>query len=646
MNFYKVLVGDYRFHGKEPLTYNSEADLQTGSIVSVPLRTRTMPGIILEKISRPGFATKSVGQVLTPTPLPATSLGLISWLQGYYPAPPGVIASQFLPASLLKKARKKLDENVTKRTIQTLAALTNEQASVIKKITSSKQKTFLLHGDTGTGKTRVYMELAQKELQAGRSVVILTPEISLTPQLIKDFEAVFGNQVILLHSSLTESARRLAWLNVLQAEVPIIVIGPRSALFAPFKNLGLVVVDEAHETAYKQEQSPHYQAGRVASKLAQLHKALLVFGTATPTISEYFIAQAKNIPILRMQKLAVGDNSAQPELRVVTGQDRSQFTRHSYISDPLIEEIENALRRGEQSLIFLNRRGTARLVLCQNCGWQALCPVCDLPLTYHGDSHTMRCHTCGHSEPAVSVCPVCGSADIIFKSIGTKSLTESLRHLFPEARIQRFDTDNKKSERLEEHYQQLADGGIDIVVGTQILAKGLDLPKLGLVGVVAADTSLYFPDYTAEERTFQLLSQVIGRIGRGHRAGHAVIQTYNPESAAIRAALTKDWDNFYQSQLKERELFLFPPYCYLLKLTCTRKTSKGATTAAKNLLGELQKLKLKVQIIGPSPAFREKVAGGYRWQLVAKTKNRGELLKIVAALPAGWTYDLDPANLL
>ena len=258
----------------------------------------------------------------------------------------------------------------------------------------------------------------------------------------------------------------------------------------------------------------------------------------------------------------------------------------------------------------------------------------------------MRCHTCSYKKTAVSNCPSCGSSEIIFASIGTKAIADSLAKLFPRARVARFDTDNLQSERFEKQYQNVKSGKVDILVGTQILAKGLDLPKLAVVGVVAAETGLYFPDYTAEEQTYQLIRQVLGRVGRGHRKGHAIIQARNPKDSVILSAISGNWRSFYERQLKQRQKYVFPPYCYLLKLTCKRKTQSSAKRAAEDLSINLQTLPLKVRIVGPTPSFYERHGGYYWWQLVIKAKSRDELLKVVANTPPSWTYDLDPINLL
>lgn len=325
---------------------------------------------------------------------------------------------------------------------------------------------------------------------------------------------------------------------------------------------------------------------------------------------------------------------------------REHFSRSPWISNQLITNIEQAQEEGTQSLVFLNRRGTARLVLCHNCGWQATCPRCDLPLTYHGDHHHLRCHTCGYTTTTPSACPDCGSADIQFKSVGTKTIVDELTRLFPKAAIQRFDSDTKKADRLEQHYDAIKEGDVDILVGTQMLSKGLDLPKLSVVGVVIADTSLYFPDYTADERTFQLLRQVIGRVGRGHGKGHVVIQTYSPDSATIQAAVAKDYDRFYETQVVERELYRFPPFYFMLKIGLERASQPAVTKAAQDLAEEILRAGIAVELSGPAPAFVERVAGRYRWQIIVKAKQRSELLKVISMLPKNCSYDIDPSHLL
>ena len=641
--YYEVLVASLQFHGEDTLTYKSTAKLVGGRIVTVPLKNKQVLATIIKEVSRPAFATKPLEPLNWP-PLPVKSLQLLAWMREYYPAPLGAITQQFLPQNLTKQKKplELIEMNSVKKA--KLPTLTTEQKLVLSNVV--KPGTYLLHGDTGSGKTRVYQELALKSIKEGKSAVILTPEISLTSQLIIDFQKIFGNQVVLVHSQLKDTERRAAWLKILTATDPLVVIGTRSALFSPLRKVGLIVIDEEHELAYKQEQTPYYHAIRVASKLAELHEATLILGSATPSVVDYFIAEQKHIPILRMEKMALANKAPKADIEIIDLKDRANFSLNPHLSDLLLKLSGEALGRNEQVLIFLNRRGTARVILCPVCGWQALCPNCDTALIYHGDNHTMRCHTCSYSEQTVSACPVCNNADIIFKTIGTKAIVEDLEKIFPKARIQRFDTDNKKSERLEQNYNAIHGGEVDILVGTQTLAKGLDLPRLSLVGIVTADTSLAIPDFTAQERLYQLISQVAGRVGRGHREGRVVIQTYAPDNSSIQAVLTKDWPGFYKKELAERNQFTYPPFCYLLKLVCSRASSLSAEENSAKLIEQLRALRYKVEINGPAPAFHERLGSKYSWQLIIKSKQRAELLKIVKSLPSGWHYDLDPINLL
>lgn len=645
MYYYEVIINSLSYRGRSLLTYQCEQKLAIGKIVNVQLRDAPVLGIIVHVVSKPKFPTKSISSVIDVPPLPPQLLKLALWLSGYYPSGLGAIGQQFLPKTLTNTtiATDKITTD-TLAPIEKLPPLTDDQQAVISKI--SGPGTYTIHGETGTGKTRVYIELAQRALASDRSVIILTPEISLTPQLERNFKTAFGNLVIVTHSRLTEKERRSIWLKMLTSSAPLLVIGPRSALFSPLKDIGLIVVDESHEPSYKQDQTPHYVTTKVAAKLSELHQAALILGSATPSISDYFLAQQKGKPILRMKNIAQANTYKPPRIEIVDLRNRSNFTKSPYLSDQLLSEIDQSLQSSEQTLLFLNRRGTARVILCDQCGWQAICDHCNLPFTYHSDSHDLRCHTCGRTKHAVSYCPDCNNPKIVLKSIGTKAIVDNISSIFPNARVMRFDTDNKKSERIEQHYASIVSGKIDIIVGTQILAKGLDLPKLSVVGVVIADTSLNFPDYTADERTYQLLRQVIGRVGRGHRESCVILQTYDPSNFIVQAAANNSWDAFYQHEITARKKFLFPPYCFVLKLTCRRASSAAAQKKSEELKEDIREMGLRVIIDGPSPSLHEKVGNKYQWQLIIKAKQRSELLKIVDSLPTDWIYDLDPLNLL
>jgi len=642
--FYKVWVRSNSYHGQEPLTYSHDQKVAVGTVVQVPLQKEEVLGFISETVPKPPFATKPISKIYDLPPLPPQLLHLAAWLQAFYATNLGVATQQLLPAALLDKTIKELHNVVLKTIKPPKNSLNNIQNNVVKQIT--KADTYLLHGRTGSGKTRIYVELAIRTLQRNKSALILTPEISLTSQLAGSFRDIFGSQVIVLHSQLTPKERQQAWLQILTAVVPLVVIGPRSALFSPLKDIGLVIIDEAHESAYKQEQAPYYHALRVASQLAKLHTAMLVIGSATPSVADYYLAEQRGKPILRMDQLATPSNHAPNQIELVDLKDRSQFTRSQHLSQPLVEAIQAALSRQEQSLVYLNRRGTARVILCENCGWQALCPHCDLPLVYHGDTSQLRCHTCGYHQSIVTSCPTCGHPSVLFKSFGTKAITDELTKLFPDARIQRFDTDNTKAERFEQHYEAVRRGDVDILVGTQLLAKGLDLPNLSTLGIVLADASLYLPDFSASERTYQLLTQVLGRVGRGHRQGHVIVQTYHLDNPILRSAIEGDWQDFYRTELHERQKFGFPPFVHLLKLSCRRASPKAAEQAAQKVKDELVKQIPHIVVDGPAPSFHEKLQGKYQYQLVVKSTERTQLINAIKSLPSGWTYDIDPINLL
>lgn len=643
MNYYEVLVAHATYHGNDALTYSSEDVLPAGSLVRVSLRERSVLGIVLRKVGRPDFAAKSIAAGAPYPPLPHQSLQLLSWLRAYYPAPLGAVVRQFVPPTEIFPVLEATDI-APAITASQLPDLSADQSAALHAIGQSG--THVLHGITGSGKSRVYVELALRAFSANKSALILTPEIGLTAQLTRTFTEVFGTAVFVLHSGLTAAERRTIWFQILGRTTPTVVIGPRSALFSPLRDIGVVIVDESHDNAYKNESAPHYHAGRVAGKLAMLSGAALVLGSATPAVEDYYLAETKKRPIIAMRNLAKKPLGTATVVEMIDMRKPELFSRNRLLSNALLTQITQALARGEQALVYLNRRGTANVILCSSCGWQSLCPNCDLTLTYHGDEHELRCHVCGFHGALPTSCPVCANTEILFKSVGTKAVVSALEKLFPAARIQRFDTDAKKSERLEQHLSSITEGNVDIIVGTQMVGKGLDLPKLSVVGIVNADSSLLIPDYTAAEQTYQLISQVAGRVGRGHRAGHVVVQSYDPESATLHAALHSDWDAFYAAELLERKTYLFPPYTYLLKLRVLRATSKSAEKAAEAVAQKLTQDYPDITIEGPSPSFRPRERSKYSWQLLIKAPRRQLLVDIINVLPSGWTYDIDPTNLL
>lgn len=641
--YYRVLVASRFYHGNEPLTYQSKEVLKRGQIVNVPLQNHMVTGVVTEETSKPDFSTKHI-HANWPVYLPTVSLKFLDWLFSYYPAPLGLVAELLTPPKLPKNITLPASTKLQEPNLSRLPELTSEQSAALQQMRVSGKGSLLLHGDTGSGKTRLYIERAHDVIKEGRSAIILTPEIGLTKPLEETFRAVLGDRVLITHSNMTLTQRRAVWLQANVARHPYVVIGPRSAIFIPFQRVGLIVLDEVHDPSYKQEQLPRYQTSRLAAELAKLHGAQLIMGSATPSVADYYLFKSKKLPIIRMTTPAIPVQQKTDYLQVdIRNKDR--FRKSPWLSNELLTSIETATENREQSLLFLNRRGTARLVLCDSCGWQALCPRCDVALTYHQDDHRMYCHSCNFISAVPSSCPVCGKTELVFRSIGTKALETELARLFPKARIARFDRDSLKAERLAELFPMLQKGEIDIIVGTQMIAKGLDLPKLSVVGVVQADSGLQIPDFTAAERTFQLLSQVSGRIGRGHRAGKLFIQTYQPGNSLIKTAKTKDFASFYETEILQRQRYRFPPFVYLLKITTTRRSRNGVLKAcemAKQLLEQID----GIYVEGPSPAFREKVAGRYSWHLVVKSVNRSKLIEAMNALGPRYAYDLDPNDLL
>jgi primosomal protein N' (replication factor Y) (superfamily II helicase) len=648
MYFYEVAPATRQYHGHEPLTYHSDTKLTAGDIVVVKVRTRLYPGFVTAQVSKPSFKTVEISFIAN-LKLPPQHGALANWLIEYYPAPLGIISQLFLPFSTQKDFEppaKPLTSEASKTS--DLPPLTSQQSEALKQLQAYTGST-LLHGETGTGKTRLYIERAQQVLNQGKSVIVLVPEIALSPQTVKSFTNSIDAPITVTHSGLTNVQRRKAWHFISNCDKPQIIIGPRSALFTPVQNVGLIVVDEFHEPAYKQDQAPYYNSLRVASQLARLHNAQLILGSATPPVHEYYLAEHKNAPIIRLTDKAVNTASKVNKI-LVSLKESSQLSKFPLISLPLIDAIKSTLDAGEQSLIFLNKRGSARVILCQNCGWHALCPKCDLPLTYHGDSYRLQCHTCGYHQSTPSVCPECSSHDIVFKSPGTKAIVESLQYLFPEARIARFDKDNRKTERLDSRHDEILDGSIDILVGTQLLAKGHDLPRLSLVGILLAENELQFPDFSASERSYQLMHQLIGRVGRGHRDGTVVIQSYDTDSLAVQTALgTQTWETFYREQVTERQQFGFPPFTYLLKIEVSRARIDTVTKTCDTICSHIRAhASGPFEIIGPSPSFIERKNNTYTWQVIVKAKQRTVLTNLARSLNAEFkcTTNLDPLNLL
>jgi primosomal protein N' (replication factor Y) len=656
MNFYEISPIGIISQDFSILTYSFPKMLPVGSIVEIPVGSRKFVGVIVKKVVQPDFKVKEILRVLYDQPLPAALLKLHDWLSSFYTTHPGTVWQTMLPAGLNKNRRKSVVKNTTLQNNsgvkRTNFVFNDEQIAAIDCLVKMKSGTAILHGITGSGKTEVYKALALKAASDQKSSIILVPEISLTAQLVDEFRRDFQN-VIVTHSTMTEAERARVWLDILTSKQPAVVIGPRSALFMPVQNLGLVVIDECHEPSYKQEKAPRYNALRAASILAQSAKSRLILGSATPLIADYYIAQKLGRPIVEMTKLARA-GAKKPAVKIIDLTKRGSLASESKIfSRPLLAAMKETLADKKQILLFHNRRGSASTTLCENCGWLAACPRCFLPLTLHADKFELRCHLCGHREKPPVECPDCGATEILHKGIGTKKIEEEIRRLFPDKIVRRFDGDTVRGQAVQDVLAELQSGQTDIIIGTQTIAKGLDLPNLRLVGIVQADAGLSLPDFSSSERTFQLIAQATGRVGRGADDSRVIIQTFQPTAPAVQFGATQDYAGFYAHEISNRSRGHFPPFAHLLKLTCVYKTEKGAVNAATKLSKEIREKfeREDIKILGPAPAFYERIRDTYRWQIVVRAGSR-EALKQIATYVAdtrpakNWQVELDPSSLI
>lgn len=646
MRYYEVAPLRIVRQDSVSFTYSSSEAYEVGQIVMIPIGKTRGLGVVIAAATKPAFATKSIENALgSAPPIPSQLVQTALWMSEYYSTHLATVLSTLLPRGIDKKRRtKSFNTEVVKRD-RTNFLLNVGQRAAVEQIITGSPGTAILHGITGSGKTSVYIELARRMLADGKSAIILVPEIALTSQLVAEFAAHFPG-IILTHSRQTEAERHRSWLDALHSTEPRIAIGPRSALFLPLKNVGLIAIDEAHEPSFKQDQSPRYSALRVGSVLGKLHGAAVVQGSATPLVSEYYLAEKTKSLVVHMHERAQSDAVA-PHTTLIDMTKSHAFTRNHLFSDQLLAALSETLENKHQALIFHNRRGSASTTLCENCGWSAICPRCFTPLTLHADLHTLRCHICGLTDRVPTDCPECHSTDVIHKGIGTKLIESELRKLFPGSVIARFDGDSANGETVESRYQDIYDGTIDIIIGTQVIAKGLDLPHLRTVGVVQADAGLALPDFSSSERTFQLLAQVVGRIGRSSHTTSLFVQTYQPTHPAVTYGIAQDFHGFYDLVITERQRAKFPPFYHLLKLTCIYKTEAAAIKNSRAFAEILRNTYPDIEILGPTPAFYERQRDTYRWQITVKSQVRSTLLDVIRNLPkTHWQYDIDPVTLL
>lgn len=540
------------------------------------------------------------------------------------------IKSSVVSTLIKKNVLKEVSEEVYRLNNEEKVAdqkinLTSEQELVFNKIKESVNQfqPFLLFGVTGSGKTLVYIKIIEYVLHFNKEVIVLVPEISLTPQIVSRFKKKFGNLIAILHSGLSAGEKYDEWRKIERGEVKI-VIGARSAIFAPFKNLGLIVIDEEHSDSYKQENNPKYSTIDIALWRAKYHNCCVVLGSATPSIESYVRAKNNIYTLLEMKNRY---NNNFPDIHLINMRD-SIKNGYKIISKELFDAINLRLERHEQTIILLNRRGYATNVTCHDCGYVVKCKYCDIPLTYHKSSNTLRCHYCGYALPLVKTCPVCKSKNIDYFGLGTQRLEEELNHMF-KARIVRMDVDTtSKKGAHEKIIKDFIEQKYDILLGTQMIAKGLDFPNVTLVGVINGDATLNMPDFRSGERTFQLLNQIAGRSGRATKKGEVYIQAFNTDHYSIVLATKNDYETFAKEELLIRKMLKYPPFYNLLIIKVLGKNEENVISECNKCIAYLNSnIKENVYILGPAPAYIPKINNIYYYQITLKYKNTKDIIK-------------------
>jgi primosomal protein N' (replication factor Y) (superfamily II helicase) len=524
-------------------------------------------------------------------------------------------------------------------------------------IEACQYKTQLLFGVTASGKTEVYLDAIAHALKAGRTAIVLVPEIALTAQVVEIFVGRFSDQVAVLHSRLSDGERHDEWRRIQQGEARI-VVGARSAIFAPVQNIGLIILDEEHEASYKQENHPRYNAREVAAYRAAQNGAVLLLGSATPSVETFWHTHNKNANGAYIQRIEMPeriDNRPLPHVEVIDL--RAEFKiRRALFSERLAEAIGHRLKIGQQTILFLNRRGYSQFVLCRDCGWTAKCSNCAVSLTYHSGVRSLKCHHCGLITNVPPHCPTCRGSNVRAFGVGTEKVEEEVLKLYPSARVARMDRDT--TARKGEHariLKQFREEEADVLIGTQMVAKGLDFPSVTLVGVISADTSINMPDFRAAERTFQLLTQVAGRAGRGQNPGEVIIQTFSPEHYAVQAAVRHDYVRFYTQEIEYRKELGYPPYSRLVNLVCSAENETDAEKLCSQLAFAIRSIKPPaVELLGPSPAPLARLKNLYRYHVALRcaddTVSLADIVgKSINRLPADQrvkiAIDMDPQNM-
>ena len=546
--------------------------------------------------------------------------------------------SQYKLNSLIEKGLLAVEEETVFRynsrtyNVDSEKELTLEQKKVLYEYNNSNNKLFLLKGVTGSGKTEVYMRMVEEAIKRNKSAIVLVPEISLTPQMIERFKGRFGRDVALFHSKLSDGERFDEWFRVKEGKAKL-VVGARSAIFLPVKDLGLIIIDEEHENTYKSDQNPKYQTKEVAEFLSEQKGCKVVLGSATPTIETYYRSLVGELDLLELNSRV--DNKDMPPMKIVDMRNELRSGNMSLFSRELFADIQDKLSKGEQIILFLNRRGFSTFVSCRSCGYVFKCEECDISMTYHRNG-LLVCHYCGKSKRTPQKCPKCDSKYVKFFGAGTQRVEEEVKKYFKDVKVLRMDVDTTRSKDAYENiYNTFKEGKADILIGTQMISKGLDFKNVTLVGVLAADMSINLPDYRAAERTFQIITQVAGRAGRGEKQGKVIIQTYNPDHYSLEYAINYDYEGFYEKEFTVRALMKYPPFGKILLINGISKKEdllKNFMHKISNVIKPVVEKEIDVDILGPIPCLIAKVKENYRWQIVIKGEFNSEFAKKIKEL--------------
>ena len=524
--------------------------------------------------------------------------------------------------------------------------------SIHKCIEENRHEVFLLHGITGSGKTEIYLQAMDNVLSRGKTGIILVPEISLTPQTVERFTSRFGDKVAVFHSKMLQSVKFAEWKRIKSGEARI-VVGPRSAVFSPIENPGIFIIDEEHEPSYKQEDVPRYHAREVAIERARISGAPVILGSATPSLESYFKTTKGEYRLVELTQRI--EEKELPRVKLVDMRmDFDTRVGKIVVSHVMSDVLKKDIAKGHQALIFLNRRGFSTFVSCQNCGFIIKCAKCDSPLVYHREKKQLICHYCNLRKNPFKTCPDCKQDHLVYQGTGTQKVEEEIRNMLPKARIARMDSDTMSKRGAHgKILKEFKDHKIDIIVGTQMIAKGLDFPKVTLVGVVAADANLNLPDFRSGERTFNLITQVAGRAGRGDLGGEVVVQSYTPEHYALKFAVKHDYNGFYCKEIESRRELMFPPYVNLVKITVRGRKEENVVKSIERLELLIKKRLPKADMLGPAPAPMTKLRGYYRWNILFKGKDREEMVRDLKKAVKGFrkgtgiymAVDIDPVSM-